>query len=158
MNSLKDKCCNRRLLYIIFLGLLICNTRTSLSQITVGYRNPIVSSASSGIQINQTAKLTNQLKISGENVVPIDGVLNFHRQSEWKINDTQRGFKLNIEDMNPMIEDESTFAKSRTTSASRRELIPISVSGPAAQALRSVFPVTQRLIELETFEPTLIGF
>ena len=138
--------------------ILFLDIKDSLSQVTVGYRNPIISSASAGREIGEITMLTNQFVVFGENVVPSDGTLEFDRKTEWVVRDPTQGFSLIVEDMNPMIEVTSSAAKSRMNSASRKELLPIVVSGPAANALRSVFPITQRLNpnELDLFKTSSV--
>ena len=147
-----------KLISFLAFSILFLDIKDSLSQVTVGYRNPIISSASAGREIGDITMLTNQFVVFGENVVPSDGTLEFDRKTEWVVRDPTKGFSLIVEDMNPMIEVTSSAAKSRMNSASRKELLPIVVSGPAANALRSVFPITQRLNlnELDLFETSSV--
>ena len=133
-------------------------SRPVSSQVTVGYRNPVVSSASVGLQLSVVSELTNQLNVVGDNVVPVGGGDEFDRRTQWVVRDPQQGFAISVEDLNPLIKVQSSVAETQAATVSRRELLPVVISGPAAEALRSVFPVAERLEELELFRPSFIGF
>ena len=131
---------------------------SSLAQISLGYRNPVVASGSMGRSFLKSTFQTNRFSILGENVIPNDSSNNFNRLTIWIIKDQDQAFSLKTEDENPLIQSTSVFEETHSTSVSRTETLPIVVSGPASNALRSVFPQVSGLNESELVTPEALGF
>jgi len=131
---------------------------SSLAQVSLGYRNPIVASGSMGRSFLQSTVQTNRFSIEGNNVIPNDNSNIFNRSTIWIIKDQNQAFSLKTEDANPLVQSTSVFEETRSTSVSRTETLPVVVSGPAANALRSVFPRVTGLIENELVTPEALGF
>ena len=131
---------------------------SSLAQISLGYRNPVVASGSMGRSFLKSTLQTNRFSILGENVIPNDSSNNFNRLTIWIIKDQDQAFSLKTEDENPLIQSTSVFEETYSTSVSRTETLPIVVSGPASNALRSVFPQVSGLNESELVTPEALGF
>ena len=137
---------------------LLCSASSSQAQVSAGYRNPIITSGSMGQSLLLSTKQTNLFFIEGENVVPNDNSKVFTRSTTWIIKNQANPFSLKIEDANPLIESTSVFEESRSASVSRTEILPIAVSGPAAAALRSVFPRISGPLESDFVIPEPVGF
>ena len=106
----------------------------------------------------QSTVQTNRFSIEGNNVIPNDNSNIFNRSTIWIIKDQNQAFSLKTEDANPLVQSTSVFEETRSTSVSRTETLPVVVSGPAANALRSVFPRVTGLIENELVTPEALGF
>lgn len=131
---------------------------SSHAQVSLGYRNPVVASGSMGRSFLQSTIQTNQFFVDGENVVPNDNSRVFSRSTIWIIKDQGLPFSLKTEDANPLIESTSVFEETRSASVVRTEILPVVVTGAAANALRSVFPRVSGLIESEFVTPRALGF
>ena len=138
---------------------LISFPTPSLAQVSIGYRNPIITSGSVARSYVESVVQTNEFLITGKNVIPSDNnSRRFNRSTIWIIKDQDKGLSLKVKDANPLIEDTSIFTETKTAAVSRTEVVNTVVSGPAAQALRSVFPSTQGIIESEFLTPDALGF
>lgn len=118
------------------------------AQVTVGYRNPIFSSAFVGVEERRAVRETVQFGVAGLNVVPVDGTLIYDENTIWKIDQPDQPFSLTVTENNPLIETRNTDVTTRTAQVRRTERVFVQVSGPAAEALRSVF--ANRLPSLDT--------
>lgn len=131
----------------------------SSAQVSIGYRNPMVASASVGRSYLESVVQTNEFFAEGDNVIPDDtNSLVFDRSTIWIVKDQNEAFSLKTEDSNPLIEDTSVFSETNTAAVARTEVLTTVVSGPAAKSLRSVFPTAQGVIESELVTPEAFGF
>ncbi len=131
----------------------------SSAQVSIGYRNPMVASASVGRSYLESVVQTNEFFAEGDNVIPDDtNSLVFDRSTIWIVKDQNEAFSLKTEDSNPLIEDTSVFSETNTAAVARTEVLTTVVSGPAAKSLRSVFPAAQGVIESELVTPEAFGF
>jgi hypothetical protein len=110
------------------------------AQVTVGYRNPIVATAFTGVEERRAQRETQQFQLAGVNVRPDDGGLIYDEDTIWRIDQAGRPFSLTITENNPLLELRNVDITSRTAQVLRTERVFVQVSGPAAEALRSVFP------------------
>lgn len=133
-------------------------TTSVQAQVSLGYRNPVVASGSMGQSFLQSTIQTNQFFVDGENVIPNDNSRVFNRSTIWIIKDQGLPFSLKTEDANPLIESTTVFEETRSASVVRTEILPVVVTGPASNALQSVFPRVSGLIESEFVTPRALGF
>jgi len=131
---------------------------SSRAQVSIGYRNPVVASASMGNSSLQSIAQLNQFQVQGMNVEPGDGSTLFSRSTVWVVGKPDKQFSLAINDANPLAESTSVFALSQSASVSRTEILPVVVFGPAANALRSVFPRISGPLETDFVTPEARGF
>ncbi len=138
---------------------LISFATPSLAQVSIGYRNPIITSGSVGRSYVESVVQTNEFLVTGQNVIPSDNnSRRFNRSTIWIVKDQDKDFSLKTKDSNPLIEDTSIFSETKTAAVSRTEVVTTVVSGPAAQALKSIFPSVPGLIESETLTLEALGF
>jgi hypothetical protein len=123
-------------------------------QVTVGYTNPIFSSASVGVEERRGVRETVQFGVAGVNVVPSDGNLEYDEDTIWKIDQPDRPFSLTVIENSPQIEIRNTDLVTRSVDVRRTERVFVQVSGPAAEALRSVFLDGLPLLENATLPST----
>ena len=131
------------------------------AQVTVGYSNPILATASFGLEQRRAVRETEQFGVAGLNVRPEDGSLIYDENTIWRIDQPGRPFSLTITESSPLLELQRSDITSRSAEVSRIERVYVQVSGPAADALQSVFPVrgiaaadpTQATIPLSVFTP-----
>lgn len=109
------------------------------AQVTVGYRNPILTSAFVGVEERRGVRETVQFGVAGVNVVPADGSLIYDENTIWKIDKPDRPFSLMVIENSPQLEIRNSDVITRSAQVSRTERVFVQVSGPAAEALRSVF-------------------
>ena len=110
------------------------------AQVTIGYRNPIQTTAFMGVEERRAQRETVQFGIAGVNVRPSDGSLIYDEDTIWRIDAPGRPFSLTVTENNPLLQLRNTDITSRTAQVRRSERVFVQVSGPAAEALRSAFP------------------
>lgn len=109
------------------------------AQVTVGYRNPIFTSAFVGVEERRGVRETVQFGVAGVNVVPADGTLIYDDNTIWRIDQPDRPFALTVIENTPQTEIRNSDVITRSTQVRRTERVFVQVSGPAAEALRSMF-------------------
>jgi hypothetical protein len=109
------------------------------AQVTLGYRNPIFSAAFLGAEEQRGIRETMQFSVTGVNVVPADGSLIYDENTIWVIDQPDRSISLRVIESGPLLETRNSDLITRTVQASRTERLFVQVSGPASEALRSVF-------------------
>jgi hypothetical protein len=130
----------KQLLPMAFTGsMLLLAILPVAGQVTVGYTNPIFSSASVGVEERRGVRETVQFGVAGVNVVPSDDTLVYDENTIWKIDQPDRPFSLTVIENSPQIEIRNTDLVTRSVEVRRTERLFVQVSGPAAEALRSVF-------------------
>jgi hypothetical protein len=133
----------KQLLPISAGSMLLMAMLPAAGQVTVGYTNPIFSSASMGVEERRGVRETVQFGVAGVNVVPSvlqpDGTLVYDENTIWKIDQPDRPFSLTVIENSPQIEIRNTDLVTRSVDVRRTERLFVQVSGPAAEALRSVF-------------------
>jgi hypothetical protein len=121
------------------------------AQVTLGYSNPIFTSAFVGVEERRGVRETVQFGVAGVNVVPSNGSLIYDENTIWKIDQPDRPFSLTVVENNPQSEIRNSDVITRTTQVGRTERVFVQVSGPAAESLRSVFldglPVLQDRVQ-----------
>lgn len=146
----------KQLLPFLFVGpALLLAVLPVAAQVTVGYRNPIFSSASVGVEERRGVRETVQFGVAGVNVVPADGTLIYDENTIWKIDQPDRPFSLTVIENSPQLEIRNTDVTTRTAQVGRTERLFVQVSGPAAEALQPVF--LQGLPRLEDIPQPTIG-
>lgn len=132
---------------------LLLAMQPAFAQVTLGYRNPIFTSAFVGVEERRGVREMRQFGVAGVNVVPSDGSLIYDENTVWKINQPDRPFSLTVVENSPQMEIRNSDVITRITQVRRTERVFVQVSGPATEALRSVFldglPVLQ-----DTAQPT----
>ncbi|MCP9778145.1 MULTISPECIES: hypothetical protein [unclassified Cyanobium] len=109
------------------------------AQVTVGYSNPIFTSAFVGVEERRGVRETVQFGVAGVNVVPADGSLIYDENTIWKIDQPDRPFSLTVVENSPQLEIRNSDVITRSAQVGRTERVYVQVSGPAAESLRSVF-------------------
>jgi hypothetical protein len=109
------------------------------AQVTVGYRNPIFTSAFVGVEERRGVRETVQFGVAGVNVVPSDGSRIYDENTIWKIDQPDRPFSLTVTENSPQLEIRNSDVFTRSAQVGRTERVYVQVSGPAAEALRSIF-------------------
>lgn len=151
--------CLVKIVFSLITTPLIPFATPSFAQVSIGYRNPIITSGSVGRSYVESVVQTNEFFVTGKNVIPTDNnSRRFNRSTIWIVKDQDKDFSLKVEDANPLIEDTSVFSETKNAAVSRTEVVTTVVSGPAAQALKSIFPSVPGLIESETLTPEALGF
>jgi hypothetical protein len=130
---------------------LLLALQPSVAQVTVGYSNPIFTSAFVGVEERRGVRETLQFGVAGVNVVPSDGSLIYDENTIWKIDKPDRPLSLIVVENSPQIEIRNSDVITRSAQVSRTERVFVQVSGPAAEALGSVF-----LDGLPTLEDALL--
>jgi hypothetical protein len=133
----------------------------AVAQVTVGYRNPIFTSAFVGVEERRGVRETVQFGVAGVNVVPSDGSLIYDENTIWKIDQPDRPFSLTVVENSPQLDIRNSDLITRTAQVRRTERVFVQVSGPAAEALRSIFldglpaleDVAQPTTSLSVFAP-----
>ena len=109
------------------------------AQVTIGYGNPVLVTAASVIEQRRGQRETVQFGVAGVNVRPVDGSLIYDEDTIWRVDQADRPFSLTITENDPLLELRRIDILNRTAAVSRRERVYVQISGPAANALRSVF-------------------
>lgn len=131
---------NLRQMLLLSMGFGALAPMASTAQVTVGYRNPIVATAFTGLEERRAQRETFQFGVAGVNVRPADGGLIYDEDTIWRIDQPDRPFSLSLTENNPLLELRNADITSRSTQVRRSERVFVQVTGPAAEALRSVFP------------------
>lgn len=118
---------------------LLLTMQPAVAQVTVGYSNPIFSSAFVGVEERRGVRETFQFGVAGVNVVPSDGSLIYDENTIWKIDQPDRPFSLTVIENSPQLDIRNSDVITRSAQVSRTERVFVQVSGPAAESLRSVF-------------------
>lgn len=118
---------------------LLLATFPAAAQVSVGYSNPIFTSAFVGVEERRGVRETVQFGVAGVNVVPSDGSLIYDENTIWKIDKPDRPFSLTVIENSPQLEIRNSDVITRSVQVRRTERLFVQVSGPAVEALRSVF-------------------
>jgi hypothetical protein len=129
----------------------------AVAQVTVGYRNPIFTSAFVGLEERRGVRETVQFGVAGVNVVPSDGSLIYDENTIWKIDKPDRPFSLTVVENSPQLDIRNSDVITRSAQVTRTERVFVQVSGPAAESLRSVFLDGLPLLEDATLPNTSIS-
>jgi hypothetical protein len=92
-----------------------------------------------GVEERRGVRETVQFGVAGVNVVPADGTLIYDDNTIWRIDQPDRPFALTVIENTPQIEIRNSDVITRSTQVRRTERVFVQVSGPAAEALRSMF-------------------
>lgn len=144
----------RRQLLKLITGLMAGLPITASAQVSVGYRNPVVATAFSGLEERRGQQETVQFGVAGVNVSPSEGSLIYDENTIWRIEEPGRPFALTVTENNPLLDLRRTDITTRSAQVRRSERLFVQVSGPAADALQSVFPVESSRV-LDPTLPTL---
>lgn len=136
---------------------LLLTMQPAVAQVTVGYSNPIFSSAFVGVEERRGVRETVQFGVAGVNVVPSDGSLIYDENTIWKIDQPDRPFSLTVIENSPQLEIRNSDVITRSAQVSRTERVFVQVSGPAAESLRSMFLNGLPTLEDATLPSTIIS-
>ena len=129
----------------------------AVAQVTVGYSNPIVASAFYGMEQRRAKREQVTFSVAGINVRPDDGSLIYDQNTIWQINDPEKPFSLTVSEEGPRLDLRDADIMTRSASVQRTERVFVQISGPAADALQSVFPADVRQGEDVLFPASLIS-
>ena len=125
--------------------LLIAFSPPAFAEIRVGYSSFTSSSKQVSSDLSRKKRVTDQYSISGKNVIPKNGKKVFTRNTEWKVLEKDKKFKLVVVDENPTIDFSTTKTSSEIVQSSRKESISSSISGyGSTNTRRSLSPFSQR--------------
>lgn len=129
----------------------------ALAQVTVGYSNPIFASAFYGMEQRRAKREQVSFSVAGINVRPDDGTLIYDQNTIWQINEPDKPFSLTVSEPGPRLDLRNADISTRSASVQRTERVFVQISGPAADALQSVFPADVRQGEDVLFPASLIS-
>lgn len=129
----------RRLLLLSVMAVGMLAGKPAAAQVTVGYRNPLFTSAFTGVEQRRGVRETVQFAVAGVNVVPSDGSLIYDANTIWKVDQAGRPFSLTVMENSPQLELRDSDVITRSAQVRRTERLFVQVSGPAAEALQPVF-------------------
>lgn len=118
-----------------------CLPLPALAQVAVGYSNPIFASAAYGVELRRARRDQTTFSVAGINVQPIDGSLIYDQNTLWQINDPQQPFSITVTEEGPRLDLRKADLTTKSAAVQRTERVFTQISGPAADALQSVFPL-----------------
>lgn len=105
------------------------------AQVTLGYGNPINSTASRSRVGFQGARSTRKFEVSGLNAEPIDGSLVYDETTVWRIHDPSNPMALSVLSLDPLVEFQQKTTRRDNVLVQRVEGLSATVSGPLATTL-----------------------
>jgi hypothetical protein len=120
-------------------GLALLSALPAAAQVTLGYRNPVLATSFMGVEERRGVRELRQFGVAGLNVVPEDGSLIYDENTIWRIDQPDRPFSLTVIENSPQLEIRNSDVITRSAQVRRNERLFVQVSGPAADALQSVF-------------------
>jgi hypothetical protein len=136
---------NRLYLLLSSLSLILLAATPAIGEIRIGYSSQTSSSRQFTVQSTRKKRVTDQYRITGKNVIPINGKNKFNRETIWKVLDADKKFAISVLDENPKIDYLTTDTSSELVQASRRESVNTTVSGfESTRTRRSLNPFSAR--------------
>lgn len=118
------------LLLPLLLALLGPLPRPACSQVTVGYSNPIFSSATRGRIDQQGLRSTRRFEVAGINAQPIDGSLIYDESTVWSLVDPSNPSSLTVLNLDPQVELRQRATVRNDARVQRTESVFANVNGP----------------------------
>lgn len=128
------------------------------SQVTVGYSNPIFSSAARGRIDQQGLRNTRRFDVAGINAQPIDGSLIYDESTIWTLVDPSNPSSLTVINLDPSVELRQRAIDRTDVRVQRTEAVYATVSGPLATTLPFNPRDGVRPLELGLPDPLLTVF
>lgn len=120
---------------LLLLVLLSPLSRPACSQVTVGYSNPIFSSAARGRIDQQGLRNTRRFEVAGINAQPLDGSLIYDENTIWTLVDPSNPSSLSVINLDPQVELRQRATDRTDLRVQRTEALYATVSGPLATTL-----------------------
>jgi hypothetical protein len=117
------------------LALFLLAARPGQAQVTLGYSNPITSTATRTRIGFQGVRSTQIFNVEGNNVEPIDGSLVYDETTRWRIFNPNNAFSLNVDTSDPKVELQQDKITRDDVRVQRVEALSATVSGPLASTL-----------------------
>lgn len=138
-------------LVLVLFGVLTISACPAQAQVTLGYSNPITSSASRSRIGFQGARSTRKFEVAGINAEPIDGSLVYDETTVWRIHNPDDPFTLSVLSLDPLVQFQQDTTRRDDVRVQRVEAVSATVSGPLATTL----PANPRdwLVPLESSVP-----
>lgn len=120
-------------LALAFFGLVMISACPAHAQVTLGYNNPITSSASRSRIGFQGARSTRLFQVTGLNTEPIDGSLIYDETTVWRIHDPDAPTtSLSVLSLDPLVKFQQDTTRRDDVRVQREEAVSATVSGPLA--------------------------
>ncbi|MFO0031280.1 MAG: hypothetical protein ACK54Z_03395, partial [Cyanobacteriota bacterium] len=112
------------------LALLLVPTLPSQAQVSMGYNNPITSTATRARTAFQAIRNTRVFEVEGTNAVPNDGSLVYNESTIWNVLNPADPFSLNVNSFDPLAEFQQKNSRRDDVRVQRIEAVSATVSGP----------------------------
>jgi hypothetical protein len=122
-------------LALVLFGLLTINACPAQAQVTLGYNNPITSSASRSRIGFQGARSTRKFEVAGINAEPIDGSLVYDETTVWRIHNPDDPVALSVLSLDPLVKFQQDTTRRDDVRVQRVEAVSATVSGPLSTTL-----------------------